>query len=79
MHGLIATNETVADMPAGTLRPRIWTVLPTTVAVPWGEGLATETIENPVGTVRLAEPICCVLVSFERVAMNVWVEPAAIG
>ena len=46
---------------------------------PLGEGLATETIANPVGTVRLAEPICCVLVSFEKVAVNVWVEPATIG
>lgn len=72
-------SETVADMPAGTLRSRSRTVFPTSVAVPRGDGLPTDTIENPAGTVRLAEPICCVLVSFENVAVNVWVEPAAIG
>src|SRR5712691_3621701 len=75
-HGAMATIETLTVEPAGAARPRSCTTSPTTVAVPAGVGVPVDTIVNPSGTVRLAEPSCWVPVSFVSVATNVWVDPA---
>ncbi len=61
VHGAVAVRLNDRDAPGASERFRSWRTLATTVP---GAGFV---IVNPVGGVRLAEPICCVVDSFRSV------------
>jgi hypothetical protein len=73
--GNVTFTDTAVEAPGGVARSRSAIVLPSRVAVPTG-GAPTEIGVNPAGSVRFADPSCCVAVSFVKVAVNVAVEPA---